>query len=168
MQTRTFISILILVLAVLIIAASCATRKKAISDTDFFEAYSGTWINKDYSGGRDEPIKVIHFRDGSWEEYVLRTFARWPGRWEEYKYVTREHWWDSGKDTMIEMWTDSNGDIFYKASSQCDVHILDKGFKMGKISDSGNTLETLTLYGNKPIEEWDPNVTRYYYTYYRQ
>ena len=42
MKTRTFVLILILFLAVLIIAGSCATRRKAISDEDFIEAWSGT------------------------------------------------------------------------------------------------------------------------------
>ena len=47
-QTRAFVSILILVLAVLIIVGSCATKKKAISEEDFLEAFSGIWINTDY------------------------------------------------------------------------------------------------------------------------
>jgi hypothetical protein len=63
MKTRTLVSILILVLAVLIIAGSCATMKKEISETDFFEAYSGTWINTDYSGDSWGRQKKIHFPD---------------------------------------------------------------------------------------------------------
>jgi hypothetical protein len=45
MKTRTFISAVILIVALLLIAGSCATRKKAISDEDLSKAYTGTWIN---------------------------------------------------------------------------------------------------------------------------
>jgi hypothetical protein len=49
MKTRTFVSILILVLAVMIIAGSCATRKKALS-TDNIDELVGTWLNPEYEG----------------------------------------------------------------------------------------------------------------------
>ena len=45
MKARTYVSILILVLAVLIVVGSCATKRKAISNDDFFQAWSATWIN---------------------------------------------------------------------------------------------------------------------------
>ena len=54
MKTRSLVAILILVLAVLIIAGSCTTRRKAISDEDFMEALSGTWVNTDYSKSRSQ------------------------------------------------------------------------------------------------------------------
>ena len=59
MKTRMFVSVLILVLAVLIIAGSCATRRKAISDEDFMEAWSGTWINTDYGRGSNPQKKSL-------------------------------------------------------------------------------------------------------------
>ena len=155
MSTRHFrkmVSILILVLAVLIITGGCATRKKAISETDFFEAYSGTWINTDYSGDSWGLQKKIHFPDG---------------RWEEYSLVTLSEWSKHGKDTIGDMWTDSNGDIWYKASWE-DSH-NQKGYTMGKISDSGNTLEILFRNFGEPIEEWDlDNIHYHYVIHYRQ
>jgi len=51
MKTRTFVSILLLVFFVLIIAGGCATRRKVISDENFMEVWSGTWINTDYGKG---------------------------------------------------------------------------------------------------------------------
>jgi hypothetical protein len=146
-----FITTLILVLAVLIAIDSCATRKKAISKTDFLEAYSGTWINKDYLGGGGNPQKVVHFPDGKWEGYPL---------------VTSDQRYCHGNDTIIELWTDSKGDIWYTASRVCHAHVTEF-FIMGKISDSGNTLET--LFGSKPIEEWDIDNPWYSYAIrYRQ
>ena len=70
MKTRMLVSILIIILAVLIIAGSCATRRKAISDEDFMEAWSGTWINTDY-GEKRNPQKKVYYSDGRWEEYYL-------------------------------------------------------------------------------------------------
>jgi hypothetical protein len=46
MKTRTFVSILILMLAVMIIAGSCATRKKAVSPEDATGIRSGKWVNE--------------------------------------------------------------------------------------------------------------------------
>jgi hypothetical protein len=107
MKTRSFASILILILAVLIFAGSCATRKKAISETDLFEAYSGTWINTEYSGDSWGVQKMIYFPDG---------------RWEEYRLVTLSQWQCYGKDTISDMWTDMNGDTWFKASWECLAH----------------------------------------------
>ncbi len=57
MKTKTLVSILILVLAVLIIAGSCATGKKAYVAKEDEELF-GTWINPDY-GGLAKVEKVI-------------------------------------------------------------------------------------------------------------
>jgi len=66
MKTRTFIFILILILTVLVIAGSCATRKIAISDEELSNAYTGTWINPEYT---DWEPKMVYFPDGTWEHY---------------------------------------------------------------------------------------------------
>ena len=70
MKPRTFVSILILILAVFIIIGSCATKRKAVSDEDFFEVWSGTWINTDYSGS-DLGQKTINHPDGTSEWYYI-------------------------------------------------------------------------------------------------
>lgn len=46
MKTRTFISVVILIMAVLIIVGSCATEKLATKKS---EILYGTWVNKDYN-----------------------------------------------------------------------------------------------------------------------
>ena len=68
MKTRKIVSILILVLAVLIIVGSCATKRKVVSEEDFLEAWSGTWINTDYGGG-SLPQKKINYPDGTCEMF---------------------------------------------------------------------------------------------------
>ena len=51
MKTRTYVSILILVIAVLVIVGGCATGKKAsVTERDIFKELSGTWVNEDYLG----------------------------------------------------------------------------------------------------------------------
>jgi len=152
MKARTFVSILILVLAVLIIAGSCATRRKAISDEDFMEAWSGTWINTDYGEGSN-PQKKIYYSDG---------------RWEEYYQVTNEIRCDWGKATILDKWLDSKGNVWYKTHWE-SFHLGWKGYAMGKISNSGNTLEDIWASESYPIEEWEPDRFEYnYQIYYRQ
>jgi len=50
MRRRNFILLCGIVLLALALIGSCATRRKAISEEEFFDAYSGTWINMEYSG----------------------------------------------------------------------------------------------------------------------
>ena len=153
MRTRTFVSILILVLAVLIIIGSCATRKKAISEEDFLEAFSGIWINTNY-----EPKGDLGY---------VQKFVWYPdGRYEGYSFVTNESPAAYGRYEITDMWKDSNGDIWYTLKTETDVG---RGYYMGRISDSGNTHETLYDLWGEPIEEWDPDNVQYrYWIHYRQ
>ena len=153
MKTRTFVSISILVLAALIVVGSCATRKKAISEEDFLEAFSGIWINTDYEYKGDYGImqKVVWYPDG---------------RFELYSLITHEVPAAYGKYELTEMWKDSNGDIWYTLKEETNVG---RGCFMGRISDSGNTHETLYNLLGGPIEEWNPDNVRYrYWVHYRQ
>ena len=130
MKTRTLISILILVLAVLIITGSCATGKKAYVAKDDEELY-GVWDNMAY----DETDKAAVFNfetDG-----VLQT----------YKSVNRTKKWWNGKFTITDKWIDDEGNIWYKiliTEIKLDTisHIdTEKYFYLGKISDSGRVFE---------------------------
>ena len=138
MKTRTFVSILLLVFFVLIIAGGCATRRKVISDENFMEVWSGTWINTDYGKGSN-PQKKVYYSDG---------------RWEEYKQVTNEIRCDWGKATILDKWVDSKGNVWYKTHWESS-HLGWKGYAMGKISNSGNTLESIQASESYPIEEWE-------------
>ena len=110
--------------------------KNAISEMEFFEVFSGTWVNTDYSGMLYWRQKVVFYPDGRWEEYNLITDDQ------------PEHY---GPYTIEEMWTDSNGDIWFKFHWQCLVH-GSKYFVLGKISNSGTVLEYVYQGSRYPTE----------------
>ena len=153
MKTRAFISIFTLILAVLITFGSFAETKKVISDEDFMKGWSGTWINTDYGGG-SLPQKKINYPDGTCEMFGQLTSTT-----VGYKE----------KITILEQWVDSKGTIWYRVHWEAFPPYAHKGYKMGKISDSGNTLEFIFASEDYPIEEWEPDKFEYNYRiYYRQ
>ena len=153
MKARTLVSILILVLIVLIVIGSCATKRKAVSDEDFFEVWSGTWINTEIKGAMGVEQKIISYSDGTLKTYMLTTDTS----------VQCE-----GISIISDKKVDSEGNIWYTCSWKCLSHGPEK-FEMGKISDSGNTRELIYSHKALTIEEWDPDNIRYtYLIYYRQ
>jgi hypothetical protein len=152
MKTRTLVSILIFVFVVLVIAGSCATRRKAISDEDFFDVWSSTWVNTDYGGNTGQKI-IIH-PDGTRECFSILTNTK-PGRIE--------------KVTILDQWLDSKGTIWYRGHWECLTPHSSKGYEMGKISNSGNTWKVIFASEDFPIEEWEPDKFEYNYRiYYHQ
>ena len=152
MKARTLASILILILAVMLIAGSCATKRKTISDEDFMEAWSGTWINTDYGGGKGQ--KIINHPDGTREWFGKSTST------------TVDH---KEKITILDQWLDSKGTIWYRGQWESFPPLRSKGYEMGKISDSGNTWEYIWASEDYPIEEWEPYRFEYNYRIrYRQ
>ena len=147
MKTRMLISIIILVLAVLIIAGSCATRKKALSIEEASEIRSGIWVNELYTG----PL-VVRYPDG---------------RYEEYYDLQQERLAVSGTSKIYESWRDSEGVLWYKAQYQDSVGR--EGYELVKISNSDNTLENIITTNNLMIEEWKIGKVGYDYAiWYRQ
>ena len=139
-------------MAVFIIVGSCATKQKAVSDEDFFEVWSGTWVNTDYSGGLGQ--KIINHPDGTQEEFGMLTST------------TTVH---KEKITILDQWLDSKGTIWYRGQWEMFPPFTSKGYEMGKISDSGNTWEHIWAGEDSPIEEWEPDKFEYnYLIYYRQ
>jgi len=154
MKARTLVAISIFILAVLIVVNSCATKRKAISEEDFFKTWSGTWINTELKGVTGFEQKIITYPDGTWKYY---TFA------------TDTSTQCEGINTFSVMETDSEGNIWYICKWKCLSHGSER-FQMGKISDSGNTMEFIKHhYKELTIKEWDPDDIRYTYRiYYRQ
>jgi beta-lactamase regulating signal transducer with metallopeptidase domain len=154
MTYRNFLLLCGILLVAFALIGSCATRRKAISEEEFFEAYSGTWINTEYSGEDSfYTQKVVLHPDGTRMEYALVT-------------LDTCSWY--GKDTITDMWKDPSGVIWYKASWENPAYNA-KGYMMGKISGSGNTLEVLSCMWGEPIEKWDTDNIHYHYSiYYRQ
>jgi len=90
------------------------------------------------------------------------------GRWEEYKKVTNEIKCDWGKATILDKWLDSKGNVWYRTHFE-SLYLGSKGYAVGKISNAGNTLESIYASESYPIEEWEPDRFEYnYQIYYRQ
>ena len=98
--------------------------KKKISEKDFWNALSGTWVNTEYIGTYAWwEQKVIIYPDGKWECYQLATDTK-PSRQGYYMTVT-------------ETWTDSEGVVWCKSTSEEGA----TRYQLHKISDSGNIWE---------------------------
>ena len=156
MKTRTYVSILILVLAVLIIAGSCATGKKAYVMQEDEELF-GTWINPDYDEKMVQPVKLIYEPDG-----VSRGF--------ETANTTEET--VTAKFTITDKWIDAEGIIWYKwIRTDISGPVLKTHsdyYYLGKISDSGRVFE-FSFSGNDYPPEVNPDSLKYnYLIYYRQ
>ena len=124
MKTRTFVSILILVLSVMVIAGSCATEKKTVKRS---EELLGAWVNEDYESRAVPAATLVYQPDGTFEQYtdVLRTLIEVDGIF-----------------TIEEKWTDSEKNIFYKVKRIFKLGIQENiEFTLIKISDSGNIYE---------------------------
>jgi hypothetical protein len=149
MKARTVIYVSILFLAITILFAEDVKNK--ISDEDFMEAWSGTWINTDYRG--DMWQKMINYPDGTAEGFGILTST--------IAGLKR-------KITILE-WLDSKGTIWYRVRWDTFRPSKRTGYEMGKISDSGNTWEYIWAGEDHPIEEWEPDRFEYNYKiYYRQ
>ena len=151
MKSRRLVSILILVLVVLIVTGSGKTKQKTISEEDFFEAWSGAWINTDYKGSDAHP-KIVFHADGTMELYG-KTTGTVPGH--NHRYIILDHW------------IDTEGIIWYKAQTECLLAGANN-YELGKISDSGNTLEYIFAVGDSPIEEWEKDEFKYNYRIYHR
>ena len=121
MKTSKFVLFLILVLAVLIIAGSCAPDKMANISKDF-EIY-GAWVNPDYN------------KTGVQAKVVI-----WPNG--------KMDWYNRETDTLVVLptvfaitnkWIDSEENIWYTLI--CKIGAEDWDYRLVKISDSGKTLE---------------------------
>jgi hypothetical protein len=160
MKTRMLVSILILVLAVMIIAGSCATTKKAISEEDAMKVFEGVYVNTEYSGqSYTPPQKVVITADRRFEDWALAT-NEYPSWKAEYK--------------VAESWIDSKGNTY------CTVDMRyshgDRTKELWKLDKSGKILEVnfqITVRGEYPKiidSNPDPTIipTLHYCIWYRQ
>ena len=153
MKSRTFASILILVLAVMIVTGSCATSKKAYVATENEEFY-GTWVNPDYDEGI-HPGKLV-VEHGKFAYYTM-TYSTHSCKYGEY-YIA-------------DKWTDSEGNIWYKyvdTLTITSVRDTNEKYGLAKINKSGSKLEIASQRNDYPTE-LDPDSLFYtLYIYYRQ
>jgi len=151
MKTRTLVSILILVLAALIISEGFATEKK-VTKRDY-KFFSETWINEEYNKESEFPAKLVIRRDGTFDAYFMLS--------DKKKYR-------SGIYEIVEKWTDSEGNIWYKrhvwGGAKVEGH--PGGYALDKFSNSGNVWEYIESGADFPTEI-DKNHP-YYHRYNRQ
>jgi len=159
------IMILILVLAVLIIAGGCATKKRMVKDSE--ELY-GTWINEEYKGSTPPFGKYVFNPDGTYEY-----FRKEPAPWEKDVEILEGGWiiGNYGTYTIEDKWTDSDGNVWYKVEADelgYEEHPYSL-YYLVKISDSNRVLEWMV--GRLDYhEKIDYTVTNPYIRsiYYRQ
>jgi hypothetical protein len=142
-------------MALLIIAGSCATGKKAYVAKEDEELF-GTWINSDYDEVQIS-AKIIFDPNG-----VLRGFA--------IANTTKE--WVNAKFTITDKWIDAEGNIWYKwlrtKAKGLSMSVTGEHYYLGKIRDSGRVLE-ISFSGYDYPPEVNPDSLKYnYFIYYRQ
>ena len=151
MKTSLFISTMIIVITVLIIAGSFATGQDAYMVKEDEELF-GTWINTEY----DETLlmsKVVIEPDGSWDEYKMSS--------GDEKYFKCEY-------TVKEKWTDSDGNTLYKIIIKSIGSDYVPYYVISKINKTGDVYEDLVSNLDMP-EEFDPDdMLLHYRIYYRQ
>ena len=161
MKTRKLILILICFLSLLIITEGCVTERKAyLTANIFLRILSGTWINKDYNENPLKYAKIVIYPDGRYEDfhYVFyhNTYdykSYWGG-----KFITLE-----GK--TIDPWTDSKGNIWYRAKIRVS-RVIGTYYLLGKVNSTVTVLE-FDLSAVKYPTEIDKN-SYWYRIYYRQ
>jgi hypothetical protein len=148
MKPRNFILLCAVLLLAIALVGSCATKRKAISEKDLIEAYTGKWINP--KKGYYKPKRILY-----------------PGKWEEYATIESKKPYCYGDIELMQKWINSKGDIFFEYRFKCMAHGT-TGYELVRISDSGNTMEILYTKSEKRVEEWDPDNDYYTYKiYYR-
>ena len=163
-RKSSFLSILILITIVMIIAGSCATGKKIISTDDAMKQFEGVYLNTDYEGYIDlYPQKRIIFSNGKMESYNKANRGS-PSFKCEYM--------------IEESWSDSTGNIYSTVYVKWTPASI-TSFELWKLDKTGNTLEINSNYfylGEDVSDEYptkiDPNSETYpkliYYIWYRQ
>ena len=130
MKIRTLISILILVLAVQMVIGSCATQKNA-TEREIFKPINNNelvdvWVNTDYSGGMMDRQKTV----------VISY-----GYFKAFSSVDSKDPVETGTLFVVDKWTDSDGNIWYKAIWRERWSGNAFYYELDKISDDGNTWE---------------------------
>jgi hypothetical protein len=148
MKNRILI-LVVLIMAVLIIAGSCATDKMTYISKEY-EIY-GTWVNPDYKNVRSLPKIVIH-PNGEAEFYHLDSNSNW----EDVDFV------------ITNKWTDSGGNVLYTIITRCECNPNSREYRLVKISNSGKTLEWSYSNNDYPKEIDQNDVYSVYEIYYRQ
>ena len=131
MKTRTFVSILILILAVFVIVGSSAKQKQAYIPKTNEELY-GTWVNTDYA-----EQKFIHHNWGYCEFFL---------------FVTDQTANIKGTFQIRDKWVGSDGNLWYIATCQYYGTPVVK-FYLVKVDENEGIREEVWDYKDFPSED---------------
>jgi hypothetical protein len=141
-----FVSILIFILAVLIIAGSCATGSNSYKK-EFKKDMVGTWVNPEYDKQLHFYVKIIIQPDLTGEGYVRNTSV----------------WASDLTHTIIDRWIDNEGNIYYKVVRKGSTW---KQYELWRLNSSKTIWEFIWNTRDYPTE-LNPE-SGYYLIYYRQ
>ena len=151
MKTKTILFFSILCLSVLIILGSCATMKSP--DKMVYERFCGTWVNTEYEGKSDPPVKRIFNPDG--------TITYYNNLHNTLTYL-------SGTYTVEKRWTDSEGNSWYHVKEAWSTDPTSTGYMLFKL-DKYNTILEHNRSGTKYPDAINPkdwhSDYRIYYRY---
>ena len=147
MKSRTLI-LVALIMAVLIIAGSCAKEKPDYISKEY-EIY-GTWVNPEYE------------KQGSYQKVVFHPH----GKIDFYPAIDSTKSLVHGEFVITNKWTDSDGNVSYTIISRFDWDPLSWYYGLTKISNSGKTSERQRSISDYPSEFDTSNAN--YRIYYRQ
>jgi len=160
MRTRTLVSIVILVLAVLLVISSCATGKKMITVDDAMKKFEGVWINTEY-----EELDFMH---------PQKLIVTSDGRIETRQLSTQTIPSDKGEFTVAESWTDLKGNMYCTVDVKWQM--VGRTKELWKLDTSGDIHEInyMLSFGDEYPTTIDPDpdpnaaTALYYSIYYRQ
>jgi hypothetical protein len=140
------VALLILVLAVMVIAGSCATNEIAYI-SKYYEIY-GIWINPEYNFSHT-PSKLIIHPNGRVDSYATDSTEISAAHFDIY---------------ITNKWTDSEGNIWYTYRLKMPDEAYYQ-YALAKIGDSGLTMETCSYpyeYPKKIERDWMYLYSIYY------
>ncbi len=136
-------------LALLIALPALAQEYYKFTIPETFEAIYATWINEKY--------------EGSGKHLQKRVYTSW-GYGESFKKIIDEKPSFRFTYILVEKWTDSKGNTWYKELEQM---LGQKNFILVKVSKDGNTLESIFRSVGFPKEE-EMNSSQPSYLIYRK
>lgn len=136
------LAVLLSAVAFLVLSGKLSADDKTYAPTDNEELY-GVWVNEDYRGQ-----KIVFYSDGTWG----------------VAFKAKEKAVGKSPYEIKEKWTDSEGNIWYKATIESPYR--GSGYLLVRLSNSGNTYESVWDGAECP-KKIDQNAA-YYRIRYRQ
>ena len=134
MKTRMFVSIIILVLAVLIAVGSCVTGKNSIAEEELIEKFTGIYVNINY--------------DGSNKFHSQKFEITSEKHWGFYLKIDDPVACGAGYFKVVNSWVDRKGNIYCQAKMYFGPTVS-RIWALWRLDKSGEVLEQTFWYGGK-------------------